>query len=144
MKELRVLIVRNAYQQDIGGAEQYAFNLALALKRAGHYPIVVTKHEAIHNKCRVEGIKTIQGKWHESQEWDKRYYLRFLLMPLWYSLLIIRHHVHIVHPQSRDDFVFATNAGWLLRKKLFGRTTPTSNTSWTASTTHIQECKLGF
>lgn len=116
MKQLRVLIIRNAYQQDTGGAEQYAFNLALALKRAGHVPFVVTKHRAIHQKCATEDIQSIQGRWHESQEWGKHYYLRYLLMPLWYCWLILRYRITVVHPQSRDDFVFATNAGFLLRR----------------------------
>jgi glycosyltransferase involved in cell wall biosynthesis len=118
MRQARVLIVRNAYQQDTGGAEQYAFNFALALKRAGHVPFVVTKHRAIHEKCAAENIESIQGVWHESQEWGKHYYLRYVLMPLWYCWLILRHRITVVHPQSRDDFVFATNAGFLLRRKV--------------------------
>jgi glycosyltransferase involved in cell wall biosynthesis len=116
MKNLRVLIIRNAYQQDTGGAEQYAFNLALALKNAGHVPFVVTKHKSIHDKCTAEGIHSIEGKWYERQEWGKNYYLRYLFMPLWYCWLIIRHRISLVHPQSRDDFVFATNGARLLRK----------------------------
>jgi glycosyltransferase involved in cell wall biosynthesis len=116
MKSLRVLIIRNAYQLDTGGAEQYAFNLALALKNAGHMPFVVTKHKSIHDKCAAKNICTIKGKWFESQEWGKHYYLRFFLMPLWYCWLIIRHRIDVVHPQSRDDFVFATNGARFLRK----------------------------
>lgn len=114
----RVLIIRNAYQQDTGGAEQYAYNLALALKRAGHIPFVVTKHKAIHDKCRAEDIKTVRGIWHESQEWSKHYYIRFLFMPLWYGWLILRFGITVVNPQSRDDFVFASYAGRLLGKRV--------------------------
>lgn len=117
-KGLRVLIIRNAYQKDTGGAEQYAYNLALALKRAGHIPFVVTKHKAIHDKCRAEDIKTVRGIWHESQEWSKHYYIRFLFMPLWYCWLILRFGITVVNPQSRDDFVFASYAGRLLGKRV--------------------------
>ncbi len=112
----RVLIIRNAYQQDTGGAEQYAFNLAKALKNAGHTPFIVTKHKAIHDRCTNEGILSIKGVWHESQEWSRLYYLRFLLMPLWYCWVILKYRITVIHPQGRDDFVFATNAGWLLHR----------------------------
>lgn len=113
---MRVLIIRNAWQKDTGGAEQYSFNLALALKRAGHVPIVVTKHKAIHQKCHDEDIKTIEGIWHESQEWGRHYHVRKLLMPLWYTWLIIRHKIDLINPQSRDDFIFATSAADLMGK----------------------------
>ncbi len=118
MKRQRVLIIRNAYPQDTGGAEQYAFNLALALKRAGHVPIVVTKHAKIREKCRAESIKSILGIWYEKQEWNRLYYFRFYTTSLWYMWLILRYRIEVVHPQSRDDFVFATNAGHLLGKKV--------------------------
>ncbi len=118
MKKYRVLIIRNAYQQDTGGAEQYAYNLALALKRAGHTPIVVTKHSPIRKKCRVAGILSVKGIWKESQEWSKWYYVRYCLTPIWYAWLILRYRISIVHPQSRDDFVFATRAGHWLRRKI--------------------------
>jgi glycosyltransferase involved in cell wall biosynthesis len=115
-KPLRVLIIRNAYQKDAGGAEQYALNLAIALKNAGHKPILVTKVKKIHKKGRDEKIKVISGPWHDSQIWDRWYYLRYPLFTLWYLLVILRYRIDIVHPQSRDDFVFATRAGHLLRK----------------------------
>lgn len=114
----RVLIIRNAYQKDTGGAEQYAFNLAKALKNAGMVPFVVTKHKAIHEKCHVEGIKTIRGVWYEKQEWDRKYYLRFLYTTLWYIWIILTRRIDVVHPQSRDDFVFATDAARICRKKV--------------------------
>lgn len=113
---MRILIIRNAYQKDTGGAEQYSFNLGLALKNAGHYPIVVTKHQSIHDKCREHGIRSVQGIWHESQEWGRHYYIRRILMPVWYIYLIIRHRINVVSPQSRDDFIFATSAARILGK----------------------------
>jgi len=113
-KSLRVLIVRNAYQKDAGGAEQYALNLAIALKAAGHKPVLVTKVKKIHEKGRDEGIKVKAGPWHDSQKWDRWYYLRYPLFTLWYTYIILRYRINVVHPQSRDDFVFATQAARLL------------------------------
>lgn len=117
-KPLRVLIIRNAYQQDAGGAEQHALNLAIALQRAGHKPFLVTKIREILDKAKDQDIKTIDGKWHEAQGWYRGYYLRYPLTVLWYMFLILRHRIDVVHPQSRDDFVFATRAASLLGKKV--------------------------
>lgn len=115
-KQLRVLVIRNAYQQDAGGAEQYALNLAVALKKLGHQPILVTKITEIHGKAKASGIKCIKGPWHEAQGWDRWYYLRFPAFTLWYIYAILRYRINIVHPMSRDDFIFATRAAQLLGK----------------------------
>ena len=61
-KGLRVLIIRNAYQQDAGGAEQYALNLAVALKSAGHKPVLVIKVHKILAKAKAANVKTVRGK----------------------------------------------------------------------------------
>ncbi len=117
-KSLRVLIIRNAYQRDAGGAEQYALNLAIALQTAGHKPYLVTKVKKILEKCQAQNIPGIRGKWHDSQKWDRWYYLRYPLFVLWYTYIILRYRIDVVHPQSRDDFVFATRAAKLLGKKV--------------------------
>lgn len=113
---MRILIIRNAYQQDAGGAEQYALNLAVALQNSGHKPVLVTKVKKIHEKSRNAGIKCIAGPWHNTQKWDRWYYLRYPLYTLWYMYAILRYRIAVVHPQSRDDFVFATRAAHFLRK----------------------------
>lgn len=113
---MRILLIRNAYQKDTGGAEQYVYNLAKALRSCGHTPIVVTKHRQIISKCRDEKIKTIRGVWYEKQEWTRRYYFIKIYTTLWYLFTILRFRIDIVHPQSRDDFVFATNAAKIARR----------------------------
>ena len=118
VKQKRVLLIRNAYQKDTGGAEQYVFNLAKALLETTYQPIVVTKHAAIHEKCANEHIRSVRGVWHESQEWSRWYYVRYIFTTLWYMWIILTRRIDIVHPQSRDDFVFATRAAFLLRKKV--------------------------
>ena len=117
-KSLKVLIIRNAYQQDAGGAEQYALNLAVALASAGHKPVLVTKVKKIHEKGRDEHIEVISGPWHDSQKWDRLYYLRYPAYTIWYMWTILSRHIDVVHPQSRDDFVFATRAAKLLGRKV--------------------------
>jgi glycosyltransferase involved in cell wall biosynthesis len=117
-KNLRVLIIRNAFQKDAGGAEQYALNLAVALRNLGHKPILVTKVLKIQEKAQQEGIKFINAIWHDSQRWDRLYYLRYLITTAWYIYVIIRYHIDVINPQSRDDFVFATRAGSIMNKKV--------------------------
>ena len=117
-KSLRVLIIRNAYQQDAGGAEQYALNLAVALRVAGHQPVLVTKVRKILDKCRQFGIPHIAGKWRDTQGWDRWYYLKYPLFTLWYMYIILWHRIDVVHPQSRDDFVFATRAAHILGRRV--------------------------
>ncbi len=114
----RVLVIRNAYQQDAGGAEQYAINLALALDAAGHTAYLVTDVRTILHKANSLHLRTIEGRWYSQQGWDRSYYLRYPLTVLWYVYIILRYRIDVVHPQSRDDFVFATRAANLLRKKI--------------------------
>ncbi len=118
MKSLRILIIRNAYQKDTGGAEQYALNLAIALKTAGHKPVLVTKVKQTQEKAKINNIKHINGKWYDEQGWSRLYYILFPLITFWYIYVIIRHGIDVVHPMSRDDFVFASNAGYILNKKI--------------------------
>lgn len=118
MKKLRILIIRNAYQKDTGGAEQYSVNLAQALQDAGHKPYLVTKHKAIKKQAEQHGIPTIHSVWHEKQEWDRWYYVRKFYTTLWYIWIILSRRIQVVNPQSRDDFVFATNAAKLLRRRV--------------------------
>ncbi len=113
---MRVLIIRNAYQQDVGGAEQYALNLAVALKIAGHQPLLVTKVKKIHEKALKAQIESISGPWHNTQKWDRWYYLRYPVFTIWYMSIILFRRINAVHPQGRDDFIFATKAAHLLRK----------------------------
>lgn len=115
-KRLRVLIIRNAYQKDAGGAEQYSLNLAIALKKRGHQPLLVTRVSKILRKAEGLKINHLKGLWHDTQKWDRGYYLRYPLFTLWYVYIILRYRIDIVHPQSRDDFVFATRAGKILGK----------------------------
>ena len=116
MKSLRVLIIRNAYQKDAGGAEQYALNLAIALKSSGHKPILVTKVLKLQEKAKLNGIKFIKSKWYDKQGWSRSYYIRYILTTAWYIYLIIGYRIDVVHPQGRDDFVFVTRAGSMLGK----------------------------
>lgn len=113
---MRALVIRNAYQKDTGGAEQYAYNLAVALKNEHITPIVVTKHQDIIDRCSKANISSIRGVWYEKQEWNRFYYMRKIYTTFWYVWIILSRRIDVVHPQSRDDFVFATAAAKICRK----------------------------
>lgn len=117
-KPIRVLIVRNAFSHDFGGAETYALNLAIALKHESIEPIVVTQVATLLEKCRSHGVQAIRGPWHSKQGWGRVYRFWGPLVTLWYMVFILLKRIDIVHPQSRDDFLFATKAAQLLRKKV--------------------------
>jgi len=113
---MRVLIIRNAYQQDAGGAEQAALNLGLALQDAGHHALLVTNVSKILAKARDLNLPAIHGPADKERGWNRWYYLRYPLSVGWYCWLILIKKIDVVHPQSRDDFVFASRAAALLGK----------------------------
>lgn len=115
---MNVLIIRNAFKNDFGGAETYAYNLALALQEHTQKVLLVSKLEPLLKKCRANGVAAKKGPWNETQGWDKLYLIRYVTTTLWYCLQIIIHRIDVVNPQGRDDFIFATNAAWLLRKRV--------------------------
>lgn len=114
----RVLVIRNAYDKDMGGAEQYALNLSIVLKEEGFTPLLMTRVPNLIEKAKASDISTITGHWHSSQEWGKHYFLRLPLMIAWYIYIILRYRVDIIHPQGRDDFIFASIAAGILGKKV--------------------------
>jgi glycosyltransferase involved in cell wall biosynthesis len=115
---VRILVIRNAYDRDAGGAEQFALNLCIALRAAGHTPILMTRVPGVVTKARAAGIMVKRGMWHKTQEWGKHYFLRFPLTVLWYCWFLLINQIDVVHPQGRDDFIFATYAAKLLGKRV--------------------------
>lgn len=112
----RILVIRNAYDKDMGGAEQYALNLCVALQDEGLKPILMTRVPSLLSKASAEKIQTLRGRWHSTQEWGKHYFIRLPFMVIWYVYVILRYRIDALHPQGRDDFIFASIAGGFLRK----------------------------
>jgi glycosyltransferase involved in cell wall biosynthesis len=115
---LRVLVIRNAFEHDFGGAETYVLNLSLALRAAGHEPVIVTRVTRLITKAQDNKLPVIRGLWHAKQGWGRNYRLWGPLVTLWYVWVILSQRIHIVHPQSRDDFMFATAAAKLLGRRV--------------------------
>lgn len=121
----RVALIRNSYSYDIGGAEIFPINLAKIIAPVGYDPVVLSANKKTLAIAEAAKLKTIRSPWWSFQNFSG---LRVFLFPIymvwilfliaWYFLFLIRNHINIVHPQSRDDFVAATFAAKLLGKKI--------------------------
>lgn len=113
-KNKRCLLIRNSW--GYGGAENYAANLAIVLKQEGYTPIVVTRVNEIAARCLKNEIDCIKGPWYKKQGWGRIYFFLYPLTTAWYVYILLRYKIDVVHPQSRDDFIFATRAARILRR----------------------------
>lgn len=120
-----VLLIRNAAKEDFGGAETYQASLASILKDSGYTPIVVTKSQKLQDYARSNGVQVVKGWWWSKQNWSGSNALLFPLYLCWqllllgfYITLIIRLRASVLHIQSKDDFVAASVAGRLMRKRV--------------------------
>jgi len=119
----RILLVRNAYSYDFGGGERYPVYLADELLENGFTPIIASRHRGIIKLSEEHGHITIKGWWWSFQNFSGTrifltpvYLIWVFLLTLWYSQLIIRLRIDVLHLQSRDDFIAGSIAGKLLRK----------------------------
>lgn len=114
----RILIIRNAFSGDFGGAENYALRLAIELKKNNLQPVLVSKVPELLSQAQKNKIQTVKGKWHDAQGWGRVYKIIEPLIILWYIYVIFRYRIDVVHAQSRDDFIFATMAAKLFGKRM--------------------------
>lgn len=123
---MNVLYIRNAYAEDFGGAEKLAVNLALEAKANGLASVLLTAQTKLYNYSNSNKIKTKKCPWLKNQNWSG---LRSILIPfyllwilyatLWYLYFILTNRIDVVHILSRDDFISATLAGKIARKKIY-------------------------
>ncbi len=121
----RALIIRNAYSYDFGGAERYVVNLGCELRRNDWEAIIISRSDKVLEYAKENHIKTVRGWWWSKQNWSGKnivllpiYIAWQLLIFFWYSYQIIKLRPTVIHPQSRDDFITATLAGRLFRKRV--------------------------
>ncbi|HSX05573.1 MAG TPA: glycosyltransferase, partial [Candidatus Saccharimonadales bacterium] len=121
----RILLIRNAYKFDFGGAERFPVHLAGELKKMGYQPLVVSHSTQLLNYARAAGAARQRGwwwGWQNQTSWRVVFFPVYLLWQVllcgWYLQLMLRLRPDVVHPQSRDDFVAATLVGKLLGKRV--------------------------
>lgn len=121
----KVMLIRNAFAYDFGGAERFPVHLALEIQKHRYETVVVSRSAQVLKYAGLHHIRNIRGWWWGQQNWSGA---RTLLLPLylawqvclffWYLQLVIRLRPDIVHPQSKDDFIAATLAAKLLKKRV--------------------------
>lgn len=121
----RALLIRNANSFDFGGAERFVVALAEELRDQGWDPLVVSHHKGIEQYARQQKIPFHRGFWWRFQDYSGLHILLFPLyvlwqafLTLWYIYLLLKTGAEVIHPQSRDDFISATLAGHLLKRRV--------------------------
>jgi glycosyltransferase involved in cell wall biosynthesis len=110
------VIVRNAYTWQYGGAEQFAYNLAVAMKAAGVTPVVASRVPELERHCRRSRITTFRNLWLKNEthrRWMPVYCLLWPVLVGQYVWLLARHRADILILTSRDDQIFGTIAAKL-------------------------------
>lgn len=121
----RIALIRNSYSHDVGGAEIFPINLAKILVKKGYEPVLLSSNLRTLNIADTNSIDYHRSPWWSLQNYSgvrvflfPIYIVWSMFVSIWYLLFIIRSRIDIIHPQSRDDFIAATIAGRLLRKKV--------------------------
>lgn len=120
----KVLIIRNAFLFDFGGGERFPVHLAKELEKSDINSVIVSRSPKLLEYARNQGIMTVRGWWWSKQDWSGRnilllplYIIWLIILTIWYLRLALKFQVDILHPQSKDDFIAATLAGSILRKR---------------------------
>lgn len=118
---MRIMIIRNAYGYDFGGAERLAVFLAREIRDNDLDPIVFTHHDKVLEFASDNNILSKRSPWLSHQNWSgvwlgllPAYLLWQLMMTIWYIAAILINRFDAVHIMSRDDFISATIAGRIL------------------------------
>ena len=121
----RVAQIRNSYSYDIGGAEIFPVNLGRLLTSSGYEPFILSANKKTLKMASTAGLSVIHSPWWSFQNFSGLglllfpvYLLWIIVLTLWYFLFFLFKRIDIVHPQSRDDFIAATFAGKLLRRRV--------------------------
>lgn len=126
MLNMKVLIIRNSFEHNFGGAERLAVLVGEELKKNELDPVVISRQSRLLTFADAQGIKHHKGLWWAQQNWSGVMALLFpiyllwqLVLFFWYIGLMLRHRPDAVHAMSKDDFIAATLAGKLLGKPVF-------------------------
>lgn len=113
----KIVIVRNAYDWQYGGAEQFSYNLAVSLRNEGVSSIVVTRVPELLAHCVKNDIAVVKNIWLRNQSrrrWMLVYYILYPLLVAQYLWIFARAKADLVVLSSRDDQIFGTIAAKVL------------------------------
>jgi glycosyltransferase involved in cell wall biosynthesis len=112
-----VVIARNAYEWQYGGAEQFAYNFAVSMKAEGIDTVVASRVPELLKHCKRAHIPTFRNLWLKNEthrRWMPAYYLLYPILIGQYAWLIMRYRAQLLVLTSRDDQIFGTLAGKLM------------------------------
>lgn len=125
MSEKRIILIRNAKSYDFGGGERFPVFLADILRKNNYKPLVISRSPKLLAFAKDYSLLTIRGLWWSRQNWSGKYILLFpiyilwqLILLFWYVAIFTKINPEAIHIQSKDDFIAATFAGRLLRKRI--------------------------
>lgn len=120
-----VLIIRNAFTYDFGGAERLAVHIAEDIQKRGIKTVVSSCQPRLRDYAIAQGIAVRTGLWWSKQNWSGKgllllplYLLWQIFLTLWYAQLLLRLRPTAVHILSKDDFIAGTLAAKLLGKRV--------------------------
>jgi glycosyltransferase involved in cell wall biosynthesis len=123
---MKVLIIRNAFKHDFGGAERLTVSMAECLQSQNIQTLVMSSQPRLLAYADSRGIQNKKGLWWSKQNWSgvnlfllPVYLIWQMILCLWYLAKVKSSGADIVHIVSRDDFIAATVAARLLRKPVF-------------------------
>lgn len=114
-----ILLARNAYTWQYGGAEQFTYNFAHELKQLGYRPVIITRVPELITKCKAEGIIVKKNIWLKNETRRRHapyYYVMYPLLVAQYAWWGLRYGAELLLAGSRDDQMFGTLAFRLLKR----------------------------
>lgn len=121
----RIALIRNSYSFDVGGAEIFPISLAKILAENDYEPYILSSNKKTLDMAKTAKLRAVRSPWWSFQNFSGKnvllfpfYLLWMILVTLWYVLFFSWNHIDVIHPQSRDDFIAATLAAKILRKKV--------------------------
>lgn len=117
-----VIIIRNAAPHDFGGGERVPVFIAReALQQSTIQPIIFSRSAKLINFAHTNHVPYKRTWWWSRQNWSG---WRIALTPIYlawqiilfayYLTLFIKYRPHVVHIQSKDDFIAGTYAARLV------------------------------
>lgn len=124
-KHKTILLIRNAFSYDFGGGEKFPIILGTELKKLGYNPVIISSSDKLLRLASRNELKTYRGIWWKRQNWSGYrllfipiYIIWLVFLTIWYVTVISKFHAHVVHLQSKDDFIAGTLASKILRRKV--------------------------
>ena len=122
---MKVLIIRNAFEHDFGGAEKLSVQVAEEISNLGYESIVISRHKQLLSFAKSRGVKNIRGWWWSKQNWSGisclllPIYMAWLLALIFYYIFIfLKYSPDVIQIFSKDDFISGTIAGKILGKQI--------------------------